>query len=579
MSGTTPTDLTDRQPRVRPATTDDLEGLADELAADHAEFAPLYRRREQRAWGEAYVRGLLLTDVPRKNVEALALRLLGAAGAVDRRVRGLQDFIGAGGWDDAALLARHRRLVDETPGEAEGVLLVDGSDVPKQGTRSAGVARQWCGHTGKRDKCQAGVYLGYASTRGYTLLDRRLYLPACWFDEAYADRWWACGIPRATPFRTKHALAGDLVEQATAAGTLRARWVVCDEGDGDSPALLDRWAATGLRYLAEIPRTTQGWPLAEPDGRTPRAAPQTWTPPRRGKRGPVPARVRLHPVGPAKDRADRWAAQVAAARWRRYRVQEGGKGPLVADFVAVRWVTVRARLPGPEGWLVARRSVPTDPAEEPTYKQYTSNAPAATPLAALVRVSGMRWPIEACFAECRQELGLDHDETRSWRGWHHHLTLVILAQHFLVRLQQRLDPREGGLRAGPAAAERDRRPAGPAVTERTAHVQPRPDPPAAACLPAPTVPRSTGCAGPAAVSATPQMRRLPRPPRPATPLARRPVARPFPRCNTSALFLTCGADTDRRYRARFQHIVQYVCALVSVLYFRNGALVQGRGNS
>ena len=534
MSSATLTDLTRQQPLVRTVAIGDLAGIAEELAAYHAEFAPLYRRREQRAWGEVYLRGLLLTDVPRKNAEALALRLLGAAGAADRRVRGLQDFLGVGGWDDAALLARHQQLVEATLGDPDGVLLIDGSDVPKQGTHSVGVARQWCGHTGKKDNCQAGVYLGYASAQGYTLLDRQLYLPACWFTEEYAERWWACGIPRGTPFQTKHELAGHLVEQAMAAGTLRARWVVCDEGYGDSPVLLDRWAATGLHYLAELPRDTQGWCLTAPDGQTPRPAPQTWVPPQAGsKKGPAPHRVRLHPASPPKERADTWATQVPAGRWQRYRVLEGSKGPLVADFVAVRWVTVRDHLPGPEAWLLVRRNVPADPEEALVYKYYTSNAPADTPLATLVWVSGMRWPIEACFAEARQEVGLDHYETRSWRGWHHHLTLVILAHHFLVRLQQRLDPREGGLRADPAAADGDRQPPGPPPATGPAHPQLGPGPAAPARLPAAAAAQPPGSDRAHRLPPTPQARRLSRPAPASMSPPRRSIAHVFPRCNTS----------------------------------------------
>ena len=323
---------------------------------------------------------------------------------------------GAGGWDDAGLLAAQRRLVDATLGEADGVLIIDGHETPKQGTHAVGVARQWCGHSGKRDNCQAGVYLGYASRQGYTLLDRRLYLPATWFSEAYAARWRACGIPRGTPFRTKHDLAGDLVAAATAAGTLRARWVVCDEGDGDSPALLDRWAATGLHYLAEVARDTRGWFPTAPDGQTPQARPERWVPPRAASgKGPVPTKERLHPASPAPQRVDAWAAAVPPARWRRYRLLEGSKGPLVAACVAVRVVMVRDRLPGPEGWLLVRRTVPTD-GDAAEYTYYLSNAPADTPLGELVRVSGLRWPSEACFAAGRQELGLDHDEPRSWPG-------------------------------------------------------------------------------------------------------------------------------------------------------------------
>ncbi len=423
----------------------DLERIADDLGAYHARFAPLYARREQRAWAEVYLRGLLVADVPRKNVEAMALSLLGAGPGADGRVRALQQFVGRGAWDDDAILAEHQRFVDETLGEADGVLIIDGSDVAKQGTHSAGVARQWCGATGKKDNCQAGVFLAYASRKGATLLDRRLYLPVAWFTDAYADRWQACAIPLGTPFQTKHDLAGDLVERAVQRGTLRARWVVCDEGFGDDPALLARLDALDLYYLAEVPRATQVWPLADPATGQERARPQSWVPPQTvTRKGPAPRRARVHPASPLKLRVDAIAAQLPATAWRRYRILEGSKGPLVADFARVRTIAVRDRLPATEVWVVLRRKV-EGPAEVPDLKYYLSNAPADTPLDTLVWLSGMRWPIECCFAECKSERGLDHYEMRFWPGWHHHMTLVLLAHHVLVRLQAQLDQREGGL--------------------------------------------------------------------------------------------------------------------------------------
>ena len=141
-----------------------------------------------------------------------------------------------------------------------------------------------------------------------------------------------------------------------------------------------------------------------------------------------------------------------AARWQRYRILEGSKGPLVAEFATVRAVQARDGLPGPEGWLVVRRTLPTAE-EEPVYKYYLSNAPAETPPAALVRVSGLRWPIETCFTEGKGEVGLDHYEVRTWRGWHHHMTLVILAHYFLMRLAAAAQPERGG----PATRRRRRR--------------------------------------------------------------------------------------------------------------------------
>lgn len=517
------TDLSADLPAERTLSVGDIADLVDELAAYHHEFAPLFKRYEQRAWAAIYLRGLLSADVPRKNIEAMALRLFGADDAAARTVRALQQFVGEGGWDDAAILAQHRRLVDESLGADDGVLIIDGSDFPKQGSHSAGVARQWCGHTGKKDNCQAGVFLGYASHKGYTLLDRRLYLPASWFTLEYRERWAACRIPDATPFRTKPELAAELVEGAMADGGLRARWVVCDEGYGDDPATLDRFAATGLWYLAEVPRDTQVWPLVEPDGQTPRARPRRWIPPPQpSRKGPIPVRERLDPTSPPKGGLGTYARQIPADRWQRYRVLEGSKGPLVADFAAVRVIAVRDGLPGPEVWAVFRRKV-AGAADESELKVYLSCAPAETPLRALVWVSGMRWPIEACFSEGKGELGLDHYELRFWRGWHHHMTMVILAHHFLVRLQQRLDPREGARRAtecrldcggigrgaDPTRGAVDRGSRSTAVAQR---VEPRRNPHAALCRPAATTLRRSGRAGAARLPTPAQSRRVSLPP-------------------------------------------------------------------
>jgi SRSO17 transposase len=438
------TDLTGAAPPARTLTVADVEALAEELGAYHAHFAPLLKRSEQRRWAEVYLRGLLAAEVPRKNAEAIALRLLGAGPGAERRVRALQQFIGEGGWDDDALLAAHQRLVDDTLGEDDGVLIIDGSDLPKRGTHSAGVARQWCGASGKTENCQAGVFLGYASRRGYTLLDRRLYLPRAWFGPAYRERWQACRIPADTAFATKAELAAQMVEQVVCGGRLRARWLVCDEWYGRDGAFLDRVAAPGLTYLAEVPKDTAAWPLVDPaDGQTARLRPQTWVPPRATSgKGRRRTRMRLRPESPHPQRMDDLAAQLPADQWHRYRILEGSKGPLVADFAALRAVAVRDGLPGPAVWVLLRRSLPAA-GETPTFKYYLSNAPEATPLTTLVRVTGMRWPIESCFEEGKGEVGLDQYEVRFWRGWYHHLTLVILAHHFLVRVQRRLDQRGG----------------------------------------------------------------------------------------------------------------------------------------
>ena len=219
-------------------------------------------------------------------------------------------------------------------------------------------------------------------------------------------------------------------------------------------------------------------------------------------------------------RVDAIAAQLPPPAWQRYRILEGSKGPLVADFAAVRAVAVRDRLPAQEVWVVLRRKV-DGPPEAPALKYYLSNAPADTPLDTLVWASGMRWPIESCFAEGKGEVGLDHYELRFWPGWHHHMTLVLLAHHFLVRLQQRLDQREGGrTRSASRPAAPDDGPSGAdgvpghlagqpgAGVPAPAGARPAPErgrgAPAAACPAPAAAPRSRGGAGAAPVSTTPQ---------------------------------------------------------------------------
>ena len=179
---------------------EDVEGLWEELEAYHRIYRPLFGRREQREWSKKYLMGLLM-QLPRKSVEPMVLAI---EGADENAVRAMQQFISEGAWEDAVLLGQHWREVDQDLGEAEGVLTLDGSDFHKQGKESVGVKRQYCGELGKRANCQAGVFVGYSSSHGYALLDRRLYLPREWVEDAvYAERRVKCGVPPALTFKTK----------------------------------------------------------------------------------------------------------------------------------------------------------------------------------------------------------------------------------------------------------------------------------------------------------------------------------------------------------------------------------------
>ena len=365
----------------------DLDKLVEELREYHALYSPLFQRREQREWAEKYTHGLLL-ELPRKSIEPMILAL---DGANPNAVRTMPLFISEGAWDDRALLHQHWQEVDRELGEADGVLTLDGSDFLKQGQESVGVNRQYCGEVGKRANCQAGVSLGYASRQGYTLLDRRLYLPQEWVeDEASAARRRRCGVPADLPFKTKPTLGWEMMQAVHAAGTLRARWVTCDEAVGRDTSLLDHIDGIGLWYFAEVPPDTQVW----------RQRPATAVPAWSGQ-GRQPTRTRVLAGEAAPEAVAQLAASLPADRWTRRTIKEGSKGPLVARFAVLRVIAVREGLPGPEVWLVLRRHVLTG-----ELKTYLSHAPADTPLAALVRLSGMRWPIEPCFEDGKPYLGM-----------------------------------------------------------------------------------------------------------------------------------------------------------------------------
>lgn len=398
-------------------TLQDLSGILDELGAYHAIFSPLFQRREQREWAETYLHGLLL-DIPRKSIEPMLLHLRGAD---PNAIRAVQQFLSDGPWDDDPILHQLWREIADDLSDQDAVLVVDGSDFPKQGKESVGVKRQYCGQLGKIANCQAGVFLAYASTHGYALLDRRLYLPEEWFEDAYAERRAACGIPETTTFATKPQLSLAMIQAVLQAGVLPCRWVAGDEAFGDNTELLDQIAALGKWYFCEVAHDTRVWQ------QRPATIQPVWS-----GRGRKPTRPQLASDAAAAVTVANLAASLTVNAWRRYTIQEGSQGPQIADFAFVRVVAVREGLPGPDVWLVLRRSL-----SDGELKTYLSNAPPEVTPARLVRTSGMRWPIESCFEVGKQELGMGDYEVRSWRGWHHHMTLVLLALAFLVRLQGR----------------------------------------------------------------------------------------------------------------------------------------------
>jgi SRSO17 transposase len=385
------------------------------FVAFHTRFAPFFYRREVRERSARYLRGLL-GPVERKN----GWQLAEAIGEADPQ--GCQRLLYAARWDADAARDELTRFVAEAFGDADGLFVVDETGFLKKGTKSVGVQRQYTGTAGKTENCQVGVFLAYAGPQGHAFLDRRLYLPQSWATDA--ARRVEAAVPPVVPFHTKPDLAWAMLEHAWALG-VPGRWVTADTVYGQDPtfrARLDR-VAPRCHYVLAVPATTPVW-LERP--------PQS----------PAAGALRLTRRWKARQ-AGQVAETLPAPAWRRIVVAAGSKGPRTYDWAAVRVAVGQAGWPGPERWLLLRRSVsdPTDRA------YYLSNAPPETPLGTLARVAGARWPIEQGFEEAKGETGLDHYEVRRWDCWHRHITLSLLAHAFLAELRRR----EAGGKWGPPA--------------------------------------------------------------------------------------------------------------------------------
>jgi SRSO17 transposase len=381
-------------------------------------FGTLLGEESRPARAKAYLRGLLLDADDNKNAETIALN---AHGGDTSQVRMTQFFISQATWPDGPLRTELVGWVNDDLGSDDGVLIVDESGFPKCGTKSVGVARQYCGATGKIDNCQVAVYLAYAAPQGHTLLDTRLYLPADWTEDP--ERCREAGVPDQVVFRTKPELALELVQGR--GRNIRHGWVTFDEGYGKDPAFLSGLEESGERYLGEVPKSVRGWlqrPVVEPAGSKVKG------------RGRPLAKPRVRPDQPKPQTVEAIAATLPATAWQRIAYREGTKGVQHAHFARVRLFVERDDLPGPELWLMIERGC----AQEPYVKYYLSNAQPTCSLPTMARVGHTRWPVEDCFLQGKQELGLDAYEVRGWRGWHHHMTLVMLAMWFLKLETRRL---------------------------------------------------------------------------------------------------------------------------------------------
>jgi SRSO17 transposase len=408
----------------------ELEGSGIETALDAwlAPFLEVMGRKTRRRWAPLYLHGLLGPD-GRKSLQPLAARL--GLGGHDQ----LQHFIASPAWDDAPLREVLAGKADALVGGPGAVLVIDDTALPKKGQRSVGVARQYCGALGKQANCQVLVSLTLAQGEVPMPVGLRLFLPDEWASDP--DRCAGAGVPeehRRALAKTEIALAE--LDRVIAAGVRFGR-VLADAGYGVSAAFRQGLSARHLRWAVGILKTQNVyastvellWPVARTG---------------RPRRHPVPSEA---PVAAE--------AMLASADWRRISWREGSKGPLAAEFAALRVRPAEGaqlrngwHLPGNAVWLVGERRTSGE------RKYYLANLPAGTSLEELAATIKARWVCEQAHQQLKEELGLDHFEGRSWTGLHRHALMTMVAFAFLqhLRLKQAGAGERGKKRPSPGRA-------------------------------------------------------------------------------------------------------------------------------
>lgn len=387
-----------------------IDGFLSRLETFVHPFTASLREPEQHRHTVEYLSGLL-SKLEHKTGEGIAY-------LHDQERQGIQKFIGQVPWDHSPLLTTLARQVGEDLGETDGVIVFDPSAFAKKGTKSVGVARQWCGRLGKVENCQVGVYMAYASRSEHAIANMRLYLPEEWTKDRSRCR--AAGVPKTIKFRTRHELALEMLDEHGA--VLPHTWVAGDDEMGRPADFRLKLSERGERYLLAVPSNTLVRDIDAP-------------PPEYSGRGRYPKNPFI--------RVDRWCGLLLETAWTTIEVRDGEKGPLTVDVVKRR---VQARTPkggtGPEEVLFITR----ERQEDGTFKHdyYLSNADPKVPLKEFARVAKAAHRIEECLRRAKGEAGLGDYQVRNWTAWHHHQTLALLAAWFLnqeTRRGKNPDPR------------------------------------------------------------------------------------------------------------------------------------------
>jgi SRSO17 transposase len=381
---------------VEPAVFRDLQRRLDRFIDP---FAACLGWPEQRQHVRTYLKGLL-SNLERKTVKSIAY-LNGD------ECYPLKRFIGFSRWDNRRLVQALVRQIRADLGEADGMLVFGQWAFPKKGSTFAGVERQVFARHGKKQNCQIGVYLGYASGSEHALVDARLYLPKLWISDP--ERLANAGVPEHLNFRTPHQLALELLDEHGA--SLPHRWVLADHELGHTEAFRRELRARNERYLLAVPRTSTVHDLDE-----------------------LVPRYRDRARRQAVQFTDfhRWAATRGPSAWTRVELRAGEKGSRLVELTTARVLakTDRRRV-APEEIAVVLRAWQADGTLRVDYR--LSNAAEVTPSAEFARASDAEHRIGESLRRAHRVAGLSDYDVRTWRGWYHHQTLALIASWILTQ--------------------------------------------------------------------------------------------------------------------------------------------------
>ncbi|WP_435011253.1 IS701 family transposase [Tundrisphaera lichenicola] len=414
--------------------------VLERLDAYAARFRDDFNRPRQAQYSGVYLQGLIL-DGDRKSIEPLSRKVTLPTGLVVADLdQALQQFIGQSTWDEMAVWKRHRSVMAESFASPAGIFVIDDTSFPKQGKLSVGVQRQYCGAQGKKANCQVAPSVHYVAPKGHYPLAMRLYLPEAWLDDS--KRRDKAGVPREQRRAlTKGQIALELLDLVRAEG-LPGRLVVADAGYGVSGLFREGLAERGLSYIVGVTDEMVVF-TEEPSWEVPGPAIR---PPGSGGRPRRRSRLKAGTPKPVSLRELAASTPLRKVTWR-----EGTKGKLSGRFAWLRvwpgggWATGECAGAEPV-WLLIEEQA------DGKIKYALSNLPGRTSRIKAVRLWKSRWPVEQGYQQMKEELGLDHHEGRSWRGFHHHACLVMLSFGFLAleREREERDPARPGKRGGPA---------------------------------------------------------------------------------------------------------------------------------